>query len=121
MANSRKRLKNITIPARFEPHFWAGVDGRCTIAKEIRRRYELLKDHTGAESYPKDLLVQRAIFIGLQLETMECVAAERGEFDPGVYTQMVNALSGLLSKLGLERRDREAVPTLKAYVSGNGR
>jgi hypothetical protein len=112
-----RRTKDLTLPNRFVPQFWHDVDGRCGVIKEIRRRYEHLKQDVGADSYQKDLLIQRTVFVSLQLETMETKAAETGEFDPGVYTQMVNALSGLLSKLGLERKAR-TVPNLKTYVAG---
>lgn len=114
------RTKDESIPDRFVPMFWGNVDGRCAIAKEIRRRYDELKRDTGADSYQKDLLVQRTVFVALQLETMETRAAETGQFDPGVYTQMVNALSGLLSKLGLERRAVQAM-TLQTYVAESRR
>ncbi len=114
----RVKEKELSIPTRFVPQFWDNVDGRCAIVKEIRRRYEELKRDTGADSFQKDLLVQRTVFVALQLETMETKAAETGEFDPGVYTQMVNAMSGLLSKLGLERKAKH-VPNLKSYVAGN--
>lgn len=116
MAKSREQQpKSVAIPEKFVPQFWDAVDGRCGIVKEIRRRYEILKQDAGVESYQKDLLCQRAIFIGVQLETMECIAAAEGKFDPGCYTQMVNALSGLLSKLGLERQFPNR-KSLKAYV-----
>lgn len=45
-----------------------------------------------------------AVFLGIQLETMEREAADSGEFDQGVYTQMANALSGILTKLGLGKK-----------------
>lgn len=109
--------KQLTVPERFVPRFWDDVDGRSGIAKEIRRRYEELKTDAGADSAQKDLLVRRAVFIALQLETMECTAAETGEFNFAIYTQAVNALSGLLTKLGLERH-KQVVADLQAYVRG---
>lgn len=115
-----KRKKEIQIPKKFVPQFWDSEDGRSMIVREIRQRYETLKEDCGADSYQKEMLVQRAIFIGLQLETMEVEAATKGIFDPAVYTQMVNALSGLLNKLGLDRKPAKAA-TLQAYVSGGGK
>jgi len=106
-----------TIPNRFEPPFWESADGRCAVIKELRRRYAELIADTGADSFQKRLLCQRAIFLAVQIETMEITAAEDGTFEAGVYTQAVNALSGLLSKLGLDKRQTTG-PTLDAYVEG---
>jgi len=106
-----------TIPTRFEPRFWEMADGRCAVIKELRRRYAELIADTGADSFQKRLLCQRAIFLAVQIETMEIEAAEEGIFEAGVYTQAVNALSGLLSKLGLNKHHPRTA-TLDAYVEG---
>jgi len=111
--------KRCKLPTTFEPRFWAGVDGRLAICKEIRRRYHDLKADTGCDSYQKDLLVQRAIFVALQLESAEVNAMEGKEFDLGRYTQAVNSLLGLLRALGLERKMKEVV-NLREYVNARG-
>ena len=108
-------MKEIAVPDTFVPRFWTGLDGRCGVAKEIRRRYEELRQDTGADSHQRDTLCQRAVFMGVQLETMECEAAESGKFDPGVYTQMCNSLLGLLRALGLDRHV-PAAGGLQAYL-----
>ena len=114
-------LKGTTLPARFEPRFWDQADGRIATIKEVRRRYEALKQDTQADSCQKDLLCQRATFVACQLETMEVIATETGKFDMGVYCQAVNTLLGLLRSLGLERKARN-VDNLQSYVaSKNGR
>lgn len=110
-----QRAKRIAIPTTFQPRFWEEVDGRYAIAKEIRRRYETLRNDVGSDSYQKELLCQRAVFVGVQLETMECEATESGKFDPGVYTQMTNTLLGLLKALGLDRHVKD-VTSLKSYI-----
>lgn len=116
----KKRTKGqhteIAIADKFVPRFWDGIDRRFGIVKEIRRRYRTLKADADADCIQKDMLVQRAIFIGVQLETMEVKAAESGEFEPGVYTQMVNCLMGLLRALGLERK-RPNGKTLQGYLN----
>jgi hypothetical protein len=115
---SDRHAKNpATVPTRFEPRFWETTDQRQAVVKEIRRRCETLREDTGADSAQKNMLVQRAIFMSIQLETMEVEAIESGKFDPGIYTQMSNALLGLLRQLGLERKIKTTVD-LKAYVSG---
>lgn len=115
MTRAKDSRKSITLPSRFEPAFWNTADGRCVAVKEIKRRYEVLRTDSGAESYQQDLLVQRAVFISLQLETMEIAAAQGERFDSGIYTQMTNSLLGLLKALGLERRIPQ-VANLKQYV-----
>jgi hypothetical protein len=116
MAKTRvQRKQALAIPDSFVPQFWDRIDGRFAIVREIRRRYDELKADTGANSAQKDLLVQRAVFISVQLETMECMAAESGKHDPGVYTQMTNCLLGLLRQLGLERKKKDA-ENLQSYL-----
>lgn len=106
----------VTLPERFVPQFWDECDGRIAVVREIRRRVELLKTDTASDSYQKDILCERAIFISCQLETQERQAIEKGIFDSGRYTQMVNALVGLLRSLGLERRARK-LDDLQGYIA----
>jgi hypothetical protein len=108
-----------TVPERFVPRFWEDADGRQLAVREIKRRYEQLRTDVGAESYQKDLLCQRATFVAIQLETMEAAAVQGEAFNPGVYTQMVNALLGLLKALGLERHAKQVV-SLQTYVQERG-
>lgn len=113
MAQTKKVAK---VPKTFTPRFWDELDGRYGIAKEIRRRYEVLRADAGGDlSTQRDMLCQRAVFIGVCLETLETEAAETGEFDAGVYTQMSNALLGLLKALGLDRQVKKATD-LRAYL-----
>ena len=63
-----------------------------------------------------DLIAQRAVFVAVQLETMEIDGSEGKPFDPGVYTQMVNCLLGLLKALGLTNKASTG-ETLRQYVS----
>lgn len=105
------------LPATFKPEFWSDQDLRVGLAREVNDRLRRLRADTGADSAQKDLLCQRAVFVALQLETMEVRATRDGRLDPGVYTQMVNALLGLLKALGLERAVRTA-GTLREYIGG---
>ena len=72
-----------------------------------------------SESFQQELLARRAVFIAVQLETMEAKALDGEDIDVGVYTQGANALSGLLTKLGLKKAAKQAV-ALDTYLS-NGR
>jgi len=103
----RSDKATVTLPERFVPRFWDECDGRIAVVKEIRRRVDLLKTDTASDSYQKDILCERAVFVCCQLETQERAAIETGKFDAGRYTQMVNALVGLLRSLGLERRAKK--------------
>lgn len=51
---------------------------------------------------------------------MECEAAETGKLDAGVYGQLVNTLTGILNKLGLDKQIPKTVD-LHAYVNGSRR
>lgn len=110
-----QQRKEIALPNRFRPQFWDEQDGRSVVVKEIRNRVAQLEQDCGADSYQKQLLCQHAVFIALQLETAQIDAVHGKPFNAGVYTQMVNCLSGLLAKLGLEKAIPKAID-LKAYV-----
>ena len=71
-------------------------------------------------AWTADILVRRAAFIMVELETMELARAEGGPFERSVHTQMVNCLQGLLFKLGIERH-AEAAPSLRDYVAAGGK
>lgn len=118
----RRAKRPATLPARFEPRFLDKADKRQAVIKEIRRRLVRLTEDSGADSsYQRTLLAQEAVFVAVQLETMRTAALEgRPGYDPGVYTQMVNCLQGLLTKLGLDRHAKQ-VETLADYVSKGGR
>ena len=113
-----KRRKEMSIPDHFVPRFWDEVDGRSVIYREINDRINRLMKDAGADSYQKQLIVQEAIFVAVQLETLRVKAAETGELDSGSYTQMVNCLSGLLNKLGLDKKAGDVV-TLHEMIKGS--
>lgn len=117
MAGSTRvqKRKSIRLPRKFTPKFWAEVDGRFGAKREILKRYRQLKEDSGADSYQKQLLCQRAAFVSIQLETMEREAADGEPFDAGVYTQSVNALTGILMKLGLLKKSAVG-QDLKSYL-----
>jgi len=115
MVRSKQNTKEVALPKTFVPRVWETVDGRCTIVKEIRRRYETLRQDVGGESVQKDMLCQRAVFMDLCMETMEIEGATTGRLDAGTYTQMSNALLGLLKALGLNRHVKRA-DDLRNYI-----
>lgn len=107
--------KLVTLPRRFVPCFLEDADGRSVTVREIRRRIACLTEHCNADSEQKRMLVQRAAFLGVLLETQECAAADSGNLDLGVYVQGINALVGVLKSLGIEKHIKHA-GGLRAYL-----
>ena len=97
-------------PVKFSPNWLDTLDGRTALAQVLRNRHtELTNDLGGIDqlSYPQKTLINRALFLEYWLEQQEQALANGGEFDAGKHTQAVNALSGLLTKLGLHRVARD--------------
>jgi len=90
---------------------WRGeLDNRTALAQVMRERYlEFTDDLGGADSltYAKRSLVERVLWLEYWLAQQERALAQGEEFDVGRWTQAVNALQGILSKLGLERQDKD--------------
>src|SRR5690349_7895130 len=97
----RARLETVGLANEFQPHFFDEIDGRFALKREIVNRLNRLKADSGCDSYQKEILIENAIFLQLQLETMRtnAMSEESGKLDAGSYTQMLNALSGILGKL----------------------
>ncbi len=86
------------------------MDNRTALAQVMRERYlEFTDDLGGADSltYAKRSLVERVLWLEYWLAQQERALAQGEEFDVGRWTQAVNALQGILSKLGLERQDKD--------------
>lgn len=117
MTQAKKVAK---LPKTFEPKFWERMDGRVSVAKEIRRRLETLRADAGADaSMQRDLLCQRAVFLAVLLESQECEALESGTLDTGGYVQACNALQGLLKALGLDKKVKQTAD-LRTYLEERG-
>lgn len=102
---AERRAKNpATLPAKWEPRLLDMADQRHKVIKLIRRRLSRLVEEAGCDSIQREMLASEATFISVQLETMRVNALEGKSFDAGVYTAMVNCLSGLLAKLGLNKQ-----------------
>ncbi len=105
----RRAKDPATLPAKWTPRCLETADQRQKVIKLIRRRLERLIDEAGCDSFQKEMLAENAIFVAVQLETMKVDALEGRPFDAGVYTQMVNCLSGLLAKLGLSKQASKVI------------
>lgn len=104
-------------PDEYKSNWLNTLDQRTTIANELRQRHnDLCTDLGGIESlsYQKRSLIDRAIFSEFHLQDEERKLASGADFDSGRWTQCCNALSGIFSKLGLNRSRREV--SLDQYI-----
>jgi hypothetical protein len=108
--------RSATLPKKFKPQLFQNADGRYSVVKELRRRLAELQADCGADSMQKRLLCENAIFIAAQLETMRVRASQGHEINMGAYTQAANALSGMLSKIGLEKKCKAELNELNGYL-----
>lgn len=116
---TQRRDRELKLPSKptdeFITRFFENEDNRRHIIRKIKQRVQALKEDCGCDSYQKSMLCERAVFLALRLEAMEVAAINNEPFEAGVYAQSVNALSGLLSKLGLNRARKE-VQSLEVYI-----
>lgn len=109
------------IPKTYKHGWLESLDGRTTVAQEMRRRFDcIISDMGGPDglSYARRALVERAIWVEYWLQSQERNLAAGQDFDSGRYTQAVNSLIGLFAKLGLERQAKNI--TLNDYIVQQG-
>lgn len=105
--------------SRFQSGWLDRLDSRHNLTRELRERYaEICTDLGGVDSlsYMQRSLVERYLFLELWLSQQERSLAEGGELDISRWVQANNAASGLASRLGLDRKAKEA-PTLGEYLA----
>ena len=106
-------------PRNFNTGWLSELDGRTAIAQEMRERFRAFTDDLGGAdtlSYAKRSLVERALWLEFWLAQQEQALAGGSDFDVGKWTQAANALQGILSKLGLDRRAKD-LPSLNEYLA----
>lgn len=111
----RRARQAVTLADRFEPKFLESTDQRCKVVRLIRERIEELKKDAGIDCIQKEILAKQAVFISVQLETMQVDALEGKEFEVGRFCNLTNTLVGLLKTLGIARTTPKAV-NLKTYL-----
>jgi len=118
--STSKNGKSDTVPERFRQGWLHSLDGRLSLARELRQRYQELTDDLGGAdqlSYQRRTLAERAVWLEYHLSRQEQALAEGGEdFNAGQWVQSCNALVGLLKTLGLDRAARD-VPSLAEYLA----
>lgn len=110
--------KQADIPAQYRPGWLDSLDGRYGIARELRARFdEVCSDLGGADrlSYMQRSLVERALWLEYWLSQQEQALAKGNDFDVSRWIQAANSLQGVYSRLGLERKTRDA-PSLSDYL-----
>jgi hypothetical protein len=112
--------KGTDVQDRFDADFMTELDGRLRLARTLRDRLAALTDDLGgteALSYQEQSICKRAIHLERLIEKKESALAQGLPVDEHVYFACVNALSGLLSKIGLKRRARPAI-SLNEVLNG---
>ncbi len=121
--NCNDTRKSGPVPERYRPGWLDALDGRLSLARDLRQRFdEVCADLGGKDrlSYMQRSLVERGLWLEFWLSTQERELAGGNEFDVGRWVQAANSLQGIYSKLGLQRQARE-VPTLQAYLASKER
>ena len=93
------------------------ADSRYAVVKEMKRRLERLIDDAGLTSIQQEWLAARAVFLVARCESQEVASMEGKKIDEGGYVQTVNALSGLLNKIGLDKKTKQLLTTLEEYAA----
>lgn len=112
-----------TPPDRFTSGWLQSLDGRTGLAVDMRMRWQSLTTDLGGEdrlSYAQRSLCERCLWLEFWLRAQEQALADGKEFDAGRWTQGCNALQGIYSKLGLERKARD-VPDLSTWLASKGK
>jgi len=120
--NSTDSTKEQPVSAKFANGWLDGLDGRLSLAKELRQRFETLTNDLGGSdslSYAQRSLCERALWLEYWLATQERDLANGAEFDVGRWVQAANSLQGIFAKLGLERVAKD-VPDLQDWIKGRG-
>ena len=100
------------IPSKFKNGWLDQLDGRTGIAQLMQARYDEMTNDLGGSSnlsYMQRSLIERALWLEFFLAQQEQALATGQEFNIAQWIQGANSLQGLLSKLGLERKQRDPV------------
>jgi hypothetical protein len=111
-----RKNKQPPLPKQFKPGFLAELDGRSLLVKALRERREAIISDLGGEGSMSTLkltLVDRAIWLEAVITKCEselALAADTAAVSGLIsrWVQMVNALQGLVAKLGMERSANDA-------------
>lgn len=92
------------------------LDSRTRAARQARALVEAVESDLGGAEHltaGERQLAQRIAVLGALIESMEAEILAGGEMDLGAYLPAVNAQRRLCETVGLKRRARDVVPTLR--------
>lgn len=84
------------------------LDGRTGIAQTMRDRYDAMTEELGGVdrlSYSRRSLVVRYLWVEYWMEGRETMLAERGWTDMSEWIEAMNAMHGILDRLGIESKE----------------
>lgn len=95
----------------------AGVDMRTSGGRRYKELCADLVHHlAGDPTAPQLAIIRRAAALAVWCEGQEAAQASGADFDVQAFTTAANTLRRLLCDLGLERRMRDATPTLEQFL-----
>lgn len=100
--------------------FVEGGDGRSAWTRRWRDLCAAHASDLGGEGHLSEAqksLIKRAATLAIALEQMEATASAGGRLDIDLFGRTVGNLRRTLETLGLERRARDATPTLDSIVA----
>ncbi|MDZ7852941.1 MAG: hypothetical protein U5L98_09920 [Halomonas sp.] len=96
------------LPPQYSHDWLEKLDGRTTLARAVRSRYDALTADLGGDlSYQRKSLCKRAVWLEAQIEMQEAALARGEEVDAGGMVQKINTMIGLFKTLGLDRKARD--------------
>jgi hypothetical protein len=119
---NRPYVNHKQMPATYHPGFLKALDQRTVFARGLRQRYDSLAEDLGGAanlSGIKASLLERFVYLEVMLARLEAEIgltkdANTAEKTTSRWIQGLNALSGLASKLGLDKHVRKV--DLKTYL-----
>ena len=97
-----------------------GADGRSVIARRYRDVFSEIANDLGGQdviSEAQRQLVRRAAMLSVYCESVESDMAQGSQIDTDDLVRVVNALTRVLTAIGLDRRPRPSdTPTLQEYL-----
>ena len=105
-----KTTKKLEIPVEFTRGWLSRLDGRLSVAKELRERVAAIEaDLGGADqlSYATRSLIARVVFIEAHVQRCEALLAEGKVIDIDNWLSLVAALKNLYQAIGLKRQARQ--------------
>jgi len=111
--------KNASKNGKVQLKSLADLDGRTNAARRVQTLVANIEQDLGGRdrlSTAQSQLAQRAALLSAVLEHQEAEWVSNGEIDLEDYTRALNSMARVLQILGVERRTRNATPSLGEYL-----